>query len=293
MINMNASSAPGLAHRLIKQGKGLCKLLSILAVLLPLSATTTAHAQSAGFASTKPTPRVEYWQNRLTTMTAELADSKKLAAVNLVFIGDSITDFWLLDDNPWVAGQKYGRPVWDAAFGERAGKNRALNMGISGDRLEHILYRIQPKSAGGLGQLDSPDLQPEFIVTLLGINNTWAAEEPVAASVFAGVKAVLDAMHARKPKAKIILQSLLPTNDRKKNTDVVLPVNRQLVELAQSAPYSNYVVYLDLFPGFVDPAGQQIGALFTDGLHPNVEGYKVWRDRLLPFIEQARSRQSP
>jgi lysophospholipase L1-like esterase len=70
---------------------------------------------------------------------------------------------------------------------------------------------------------------------------------------------------------------------------VVLPVNQQLVKMAASAEFSPFTVYLDLFPGFVDAQGQQIGGLFTDGLHPNQAGYRVWRDRLLPFLDRQRA----
>jgi lysophospholipase L1-like esterase len=214
--------------------------------------------------------------------------SKDLKSVKLLFVGDSITDFWLFDDNPWVSGQKYGRPVWDESFGKPNSDNFGFNIGISGDRIEHVLYRIQPKAGGGLGQLDSPDLSPEFIVTLIGINNTWAAEAPVADSVFEGVRVVLGALHERKPKARIILQTLLPTNDEIKNRDVVRPVNQRLRQLASSPPFSGFISLLDLYPYFVDGSGVQVSGYFTDGLHPNVNGYRVWRDRLVPFLEQAR-----
>ena len=209
--------------------------------------------------------------------------------VKLLFVGDSITDFWLLDDNPWVNGQKYGRPIWDESFGKPNSQNFGLNIGISGDRIEHVLYRITPKSTGGLGQLDSPDLNPEFIVTMIGINNTWAEEKPVADSVFEGVLAILRALHERKPKAHIILQALLPTQDEGKNRDVVRPVNERLQQEVSSLPFSGFISFLDLYPFFVDGSGKQVSRLFNDGLHPNVDGYRVWRDQLVPFLEKVRS----
>ncbi|MBL0089928.1 MAG: hypothetical protein IPP44_25890 [Ideonella sp.] len=68
-------------------------------------------------------------------------------------------------------------------------QNLALNIGISGDRTEHLLYRILRKSQGGLGQLDAEALAPDFFVLMVGINNACAAESPVADSVFEGVLA--------------------------------------------------------------------------------------------------------
>ena len=244
---------------------------------------------AADFVSTKPAARVEHWQKREAEINAYIKDSKDLKSVKLLFVGDSITDFWLFDDNPWVSGQKYGRPIWDESFGKPNSENFGFNIGISGDRIEHVLYRILPKAVGGLGQLDSPDLNPEFIVTLIGINNTWAAEAPVADSVFEGVRVVLGALHERKPNARIILQTLLPTNDEIKNRDVVRPVNQRLRLLAASPFFSGFISLLDLYPSFVDGSGSQVSTYFTDGLHPNVNGYRVWRDRLVPFLQQARN----
>ena len=262
-----------------------------LAQLLVMMAALSCHlefAEAQDFVSSKPSARVEHWQKRQAEINAYLTQSKDVSAVRLLFVGDSITDFWLFDDNPWVSGQKYGRKIWDQTFATPGSENFAFNMGISGDRLEHVLYRIQAKSEGGLGQLDSPALNPEFMIVMLGINNSWAVEQPVAESVYQGVLANLRALHARKPKSRIILQSLLPTNDADKNKDLVLVVNQRLETLAQSAEFSQFTSYLNLYPLFTDSKGAQISTHFTDGLHPNDAGYKVWRDRLIEFLKAAR-----
>ena len=81
--------------------------------------------------------------------------------------------------------------------------NFALNIGISGDRTEHLLFRILPKVQGGLGQLDAEALVPEFLVLMVGINNSYAPEMPVADSVFEGVLAVMRSLHARKPGVRV------------------------------------------------------------------------------------------
>ena len=186
--------------------------------------------------------------------------------------------------NPWFPAQKCGRAIWDESFAGQLPENLAINLGISGDRMEHVLFRLLPQTAGGLGHLDAPGLQPEFIVLMIGINNTWAGEEPLAESVFAGIRAVLMAVHERQPKATVILQSLLPTNDEAKNRDVVRPVNQQLVGLVASQPFAVYTRYLDLYSSFVDANGQH----FNDGLHPSESGYRIWRDQPVPFLRQVR-----
>ena len=256
---------------------------------LAVAATLAAPAQlqAKDFASTQAQPRTEHWQRRQADIDTQLQDTAALPAYRLVFVGDSITDFWLFDNNPWGKG-RYGRRIWDESFVGRDPANRALNLGISGDRLEHVLHRLKPRAEGGLGVLDAPGLKPEFLVVLIGINNTWAGEEPLADSVFAGVQAVLTSLRQRQPQARLIVQSLLPTNEPEKNRDVVLPVNQRLVALLASPPWAGQARYLDLYASFVDGQGRQIASLFTDGLHPNEDGYRVWRDRLLPTLQQAR-----
>lgn len=92
----------------------------------------------------------------------------------------------------------------------------------------------------------------------------------MADSVFEGVRAVLVAAHERQPQARIVLQSILPTNDPVKNREVVEVVNQRLQALARSPDRSK----------------------FTDGLHPNQTGYRIWRDRLLPFLATERHKTS-
>ncbi|MEK0417937.1 MAG: hypothetical protein RI949_1943 [Pseudomonadota bacterium] len=250
----------------------------------------TISAQAADFVSTKPTARVEYWQQRQATIDAQVADSASLPAFRLVFVGDSITDFWLLGDDPWIPGRLHGRKVWDESFGGAVPRNRALNIGISGDRTEHLLYRILPKSQGGLGQLDAPSLEPEFFVLMVGINNSYAPEMPVADSVFEGVVAVMRALHARKPRARLMLQSILPTSEPSRDDTVVKPVNARLAAFAKSPEFAGFTTWLDLYPSFLDAQGKQDTRLFVDGLHPSEAGYGVWRDRLLHALDSARAR---
>ncbi len=260
----------------------------LASLIVACASLAPGQAEAADFKSARPAARVEYWQQRQAAIDAQLADAASLRAVRLVFVGDSITDFWLLGDDPWIPGRMHGRPIWDESFGGAVPENRALNIGISGDRTEHLLHRILPKSQGGLGQLDAPALAPEFFVLMVGINNSYAPEAPVADSVYAGVLAVMRALHARKPQARLLLQSLLPTSEPGRDGAVVRPVNARLAELARSPEFAGFTTWLDLHPAFVDAQGRQDARLFLDGLHPSEAGYRVWRDRLVAALEAAR-----
>jgi lysophospholipase L1-like esterase len=261
-----------------------------LAALLVASASLAAPgAEASDFVSTRPAARVEYWQQRQAAIQAQVTEATNLRAVKLVFIGDSITDFWLLADDPWIPGRMHGRRLWDESFGGAVPENFALNIGISGDRTEHLLFRILPKSQGGLGQLDAKSLAPEFFVLMVGINNSYAPETPVADSVFEGVLAVMRSLHARKPGTRVLLQSILPTSETSRDDAVVKPVNARLAALAKRPEFAGFTTWLDLHPSFVDAQGRQDARLFVDGLHPSEAGYRVWRDRLVSALASART----
>jgi lysophospholipase L1-like esterase len=264
-------------------GRALAATLSVLA-----GHGLPSVAFALDFVSTQPMARVEYWQQRQAAITAQVSDTASLRAVKLVFVGDSITDFWLLGDDPWIPGRMHGRHIWDESFGGAAPQNLALNIGISGDRTEHLLFRILPRAQGGLGQLDAAELAPEFFVLMLGINNSYAPESPVADSVYEGVLAVMRSLHQRKPGTRLVLQSMLPTSEAARDETVVRPVNARLAALAMSAEFAGFTTWLDLYPAFVDAQGKQDPRLFVDGLHPSEAGYRVWRDWLLPALASAR-----
>jgi lysophospholipase L1-like esterase len=254
-----------------------------LALALALFTPSVAAAQApARFISETPSPRIDYWQKRAADIDQQLAGRQSLASVRLVFVGDSITDFWHLDANPWFPGKYCGGAIWDESFGGAVPLRSALNLGVSGDRIEHVLHRLLPAAQGGEGWLDRGDLQPDTIFVMLGINNSFDSESPATTSIYKGVLAVVAGIHARKPNARIVIQSLLPTDDDTKNRDLVLPVNDLL---RQYAAHTKGTAYLDLYPAFVDEQGAQRRNLFNDSLHPSRDGYRVWRDRLIAFLD--------
>ena len=96
------------------------------------------------------------------------------------------------------------------------------------------------------------------------------------------------ALHARKPGARLLLQSILPTAEPSRDDAVVKPVNQRLAALARRPEFAGFTIWLDLTPAFVDARGRQDARLFVDGLHPSEAGYRVWRDWLVPALASAR-----
>jgi lysophospholipase L1-like esterase len=253
-----------------------------LALAIGLASPQFAAAQpQMKFVSQTPAPRVDYWQKRASEIMRVLAGKSSLKPIRIVFIGDSITDFWHLDGNPWFPGKYCGRAVWDQGFGPAAPARAALNLGVSGDRIEHVLYHLLPRSRGGDGWLDRPDLKPDRVFVMLGINNSFDVERPAVDSISKGVEAVIMRIHERMPGAQIVVQSLLPTDDDAKNRELVQPVNANLRLFAER---DKALHFLDLYSSFVDANGVQRRELFNDSLHPSREGYRIWRDRIVTFM---------
>ena len=251
---------------------GLC------AVALAATLPTIAQGQTPDaprFVAETPTPRVDYWQKRASDIGRELSTAQSLEPVRLVFVGDSITDFWHLDANPWFPGSLLRlvgleRKLWRGGSPAQGAQSRRL-----GDRIEHVLHRLLPAAQGGEGWLDRPDLQPDTLFVMLGINNSFDAEKPATTSIIKGVEAVVARLRERRPKARIVIQSLLPTEDAVKNRDLVMPVNAAL--RAHAATQAN-TVFLDLYPSFVDDSGAQRRVLFNDALHPSrAANFKISR----------------
>src|SRR4051794_22498159 len=87
-----------------------------------------------------PAPRKGYWM----ALHQKFLDRAKQGHVDLLFLGDSITQGW--NDNE----------VWKRYYGPR----HAANFGIGGDQTQHVLWRIQN------GELEG--IRPKVVVLMIG-----------------------------------------------------------------------------------------------------------------------------
>src|SRR5271169_5853760 len=99
---------------------------------------------SALIPATRATPT-----NWLARHEGFVAEAKK-GGVDILFMGDSITDNW----------RSKGKNVWDKVYAPR----HAANFGIGGDRTQHVLWRIEN------GELDG--INPKVTVLMIGTNNS-------------------------------------------------------------------------------------------------------------------------
>src|SRR5690242_17023767 len=105
----------------------------IAALFLTASALLAQNTNSAGEnTAVVPAPRDAKWLAR----HEEFVQQARTGGIDLLFLGDSITDFW----------RNRGSNIWNQYYAPR----HAANFGISGDRTQHLLWRMDHGELDGI-----------------------------------------------------------------------------------------------------------------------------------------------
>lgn len=233
--------------------------------LLPAFLSDTAFAQSPSPA-TQPQQREPDW---CKAGCVYLNQKAKKGGFDVMFIGDSIT--WEWERNPAT-----GAPVWESEIKPL----NAATFAMSGDRTEHVLWRLQN------GNLDTP-AKPKVFVLLIGTNNTLQRKDPPQ-EIAAGVKLILDTIQERFPDSQILLYGILPVGLNPQNPGRLN--NAATNALLAKFDNGRSIHFIDLGGQFVHADGTQIVELFRDTVHLTQEGYRIWAASLVPEI---KSRLAP
>lgn len=196
-----------------------------------------------------------------------LLEKARSGRIDVYFVGDSLTRRWAGTDHPHLlAHWRKNFHGWNAA-----------NFGWSGDRTEHILWRLQN------GELDG--LRPRIIVIQAGTNNfdgspvePWKIED-----ITRGVVAIVETCRAKVPDAQIVLVGIFARRDDPQLNPAIAAINRNLAAYAAGKG----IRFLDLNPKLVDGSGcPRAGVVTADGLHLELEAYEVWADALRPSFQE-------
>lgn len=190
------------------------------------------------------------------------------AGLDLVLIGDSLIQGW---GGPGRSVEAAGAAHWERFFGAR----RAGNLGIAGDRVKHVLWRLEH------GALDG--LLPGEIVLLIGTNDLAGGATPEETAD--GVAAVVQALRSRAPGARILVHPLLP-----RGAEEADPL-RHAVN-ATNALLRTRLAGLDRQTTLLEPAtvlleadGRTRAEFYeSDNLHLSAAGYAAWGHALLPQL---------
>jgi beta-glucosidase len=215
---------------------------------------------------TNTTPwRVGWWMPRHEEKMKKVASGGS----KVVFIGDSITHYW--EEAGREPYSHYQQPAIDV-----------LNLGFSGDRTGHVIWRITQG-----GELDG--YKAKCIVLMIGTNNTghkpFSAEPPV--DTILGVRRILDIIREKQPEAKVVLFSIFPRGEGKINSSKLYSitarnavVNKEIMKFADGKK----VFWCDISDKFLTADGRLSPEVFPDLLHPNRLGYEIWHSHIYPYV---------
>jgi lysophospholipase L1-like esterase len=232
-----------------------CRRFACWALTLAVGLLTTAiHAQDKAPETTVPL-------NRDVPRHKQINERAAKGNVDLLFIGDSITQGW----------EGAGKEVWAKSFGSR----NAMNAGIGGDRTQHILWRLDNGNVEGLS--------PKLAVLMIGTNNAGAGNN--SADIAAGVKTIVEKLRMKLPEMKILVLGIFPRGPDAENKQ--RKVNIGANEIIKTLADGKMVEYLDISDKFLAADGTLSKEIMPDLLHLSTKGYQIWADAIEPKVAEA------
>jgi lysophospholipase L1-like esterase len=244
-----------------------CALFTTLALAATsLTAQTPASSTTPATAAAKPTPKPRTPEDAVTPFSrnpprhAKFMDRIAQGEVGLLFLGDSITDFWpRTGEWSWLKFAPY----------------KPADFGISGERTEDVLWRITN------GELDG--ISPKVTVLMIGTNNVGQCPTENPEWAAAGVKKIVETIHQKLPNTKVLLLGVFPRGTKdsvlRQETEAINQIIRKLDDGSKTR-------YLDIGKVFLDPAGEIPKNVMPDSLHPSAHGYDLWYDAMNPLLTE-------
>lgn len=222
----------------------------------------------------------------------------KRGPVDLLFLGDSITEGWgtisppkiKSDPNAGESADLYetfeGNAVWKKFYASR----KPLNAGIGGDQTQNVLWRIDN------GLIDSllDEHPPKLIVLMIGTNNT-GPKGNTGEEIGAGIVAVVAKLRQKLPQTKILVLGVFPRANDDPAVSKSLPEDKRAKRgklgeryaklvianaIAAKAADGKMVHYLDIGKKFLDQDGQLPNNIMPDYLHLSPKGYEIWAESI-------------
>ena len=190
------------------------------------------------------------------------------ASTDIVFIGNSITQG--IAGNRASVTHAPGKAIFESVFN----KYSWVSAGISGDRTQHILWRLQH------GNYATAKIK--IAVLTIGVNN-FPDDSPE--EIAQGIHQIIGWMKKHMPATKIILIGPLPAGVKKQ--DMFRVKYDKVQSLIQKEDDGKQVVYFPLSSQFIQANGDlNLAYCSSDGIHLIEKGYEVWALSLQPLIEK-------
>jgi lysophospholipase L1-like esterase len=226
-------------------------LSAILAAALVTVAASALAANSAIIPVARDKPA---WLARHESMNERI----KAGHVNVIWIGDSIVQRW---EGP-------GKPIWDKYYAHRD----AVNLGISGDNTEHVLWRLDHGNIEGIS--------PKLAIVMIGQNNGGAN---TAEEIAEGVSAIVTKLRQKLPDAKILLLGIFFRGEKPNDEQIKLAKTNDIISKLDDG---QHIFYMNINTIFLRPDGTIPTSLMPDCEHPNKEGCRVWAEAIEPKVAE-------
>jgi len=188
-----------------------------------------------------------YWKHKVS-MYSMLPNPEN----EIIFLGDSITD----------------RCEWFELFSNPNIKNR----GLSGDKTSGVLDRLS----------EITESKPDKIFIMIGVNDI--RHNICMDSILTNYNRIIKTIKAESPKTRIIIQSVLPVNNKigkPKTTNVQVD---SLNNFIKNMTRKFNIPYVDINSKLKDVEGRLDKKYTEDGLHINGNGYLVWKSVIEKYI---------
>jgi len=302
-IYANAGATPMMVTNHQKTGGQIMKLLhrwkwSVVlasgAALFSVSRLKGADDSATAIVTKTNSAMTSVFHSGTTAKHEKINERAKQGDVDLLFLGDSITEGWA----------SKGKSVWEKYYGNR----KAMNAGVGGDRTQHVLWRLDNGNIDGI--------HPKLAVIMIGTNNS-NNNDNTAEEIADGIKAIVKEVREKLPETKILLLAIFPrgattdeqltkivTRNGQKEIDASeLPVkiaaareatmkqrqkNAEASQLASRMADDKMIFYMDIGPKFLGPDGALSKDVMYDDvyLHPNTHGYEVWAEAIEPKVAE-------
>ena len=165
--------------------------------------------------------------------------------------------------------------MWQEFYGQR----KCINLGVSGDQTQHVLWRFEQ------GQLDG--IKAKAAVVMIGTNNSnnnrAGVEDYSTGDILEGVQAIVQQIRTRQPDTKIILLGIFPRGQTfSPQRGKILQVNQALARLDDG----KNIFHIDFGSQLIENDGSISRTMMRDYLHPGEAGYKIWANAIEPKLKE-------
>lgn len=239
--------------------KNTIRILAITTLAALLSISAQAQSASKTNSAIIPVPRSG---GSITNRQAQVLQRAKEnpGKCDIIFIGDSITQGW----------EGNGKNVWAKNYGNK----KCLNFGVSGDRTQHVLWRLEN------GQLDG--IKPKAAVLMIGTNNS-NKDDNTESDILEGLQAIVRGIRQRLPETKLLILGIFPRGQTfSTQRGKILQVNQAIAKMADG----KMIHYVDFGSDLIEADGSISKTLMPDYLHLSEAGYEIWAKAIEPKLKE-------